>query len=76
MIRNIQHTSIEIRAGESVTWRNLQRKKVPIIVVSKEGMWEPQTIYYDNIFSYTFDKPGTYAFMLEGTNILGTIVVV
>ena len=76
MISNMKHTSIEIMAGESVTWRNLQRKKVPIIVVSKEGMWEPQTVYYDRIFSYTFDKPGTYTFMLEGTHISGTVVVV
>ena len=76
MIRTIEPTLMEIKAGESVTWRNLQRPKMPIVVVSKEDMWEPQTIYYGKVFTYTFDKQGTYTFMLEGTEISGTIVVI
>lgn len=76
MIRTLEPTSMEINAGESVTWRNLQRPKLPIVVVSKEDLWEPQTIYYGKIFTYTFDKPGTYTFILEGTEISGTILVV
>lgn len=76
MIRTLEPTSMEINAGESVTWRNLQRPKMPIVVVSKEDLWEPQTIYYGKVFTYTFDKPGTYTFILEGTDISGTIIVV
>lgn len=76
MIRTLEPTSMEINAGESVTWRNLQRPKMPIVVVSKEDLWEPQTIYYGKVFTYTFDKPGTYTFTLEGTDISGTIIVI
>jgi plastocyanin len=75
MIITLEPTSMEIEAGEPVTWRNLQRPKKPIVVVSKENLWEPQTIYYGKTFSYTFDKPGTYTFVLEGTGTSGTIVV-
>ncbi len=75
MIRTLQPTSMEIQAGETVVWHNLQRPKKPIVVVSDDGMWEPQTIYYGKVFNYTFDKPGNYTFMLEGTNITGTVVV-
>ena len=76
MIKTIEPTIMEVKAGESVTWRNLQRPKMPIVVVSKEDLWEPQTIYYGKVFTYTFDKPGTYTFMLEGTDISGTVVVI
>lgn len=76
MIKTIEPTIMEVKAGESVTWRNLQRPKMPIVVVSKDELWEPQTIYYGKIFTYTFDKPGTYTFMLEGTDISGTVVVI
>ncbi|WP_370572803.1 hypothetical protein [Methanomethylovorans sp.] len=76
MIRTLEPTSMEINVGESVTWRNLQRPKMPIVVVSKEDLWESQTIYYGKVFTYTFDKTGTYTFMLEGTDISGTIIVV
>ena len=75
MIITLEPTSMEIEAGESVTWRNLQRPKKPIMVVSQENLWEPQTIYYGKTFSYRFDDPGTYTFVLEGTGISGTIVV-
>lgn len=75
MIITLEPTSMEIEAGGSVTWRNLQRPKKPIMVVSQENLWEPQTIYYGKTFSYTFDDPGTYTFVLEGTEISGTIVV-
>ncbi|WP_321420674.1 cupredoxin domain-containing protein [uncultured Methanomethylovorans sp.] len=76
MIKTIDPTIMEVKAGESVTWRNLQRPKMPIVVVSKEDLWKPQTIYYGKVFTYTFDKPGTYTFMLEGTGISGTVVVI
>ena len=75
MIRTIQPTNMEIQSGETVIWHNLQRTKKPIVVVSDEGLWEPQTIYYGKMFNYTFDEPGNYTFILEGTNITGIVVV-
>lgn len=75
MLRTITPTSMEVKTGETVTWHNLDRRKMPIVVVSKENLWRPQTIYYGRIFSYTFEKAGTYTYMLQGTEIAGTIVV-
>jgi len=75
MLRTITPTSMEVQPGETVTWYNLHRQKMPIVIISKEGLWEPQTIYYGKVFTYTFDKTGTYTFMLEETQISGTIVV-
>ncbi len=75
MIRTLQPTSMEIQAGETVIWHNLQRPKKSIVVVSNDGLWEPQTVYYGKVFNYTFDNPGNYTFMLEGNNISGTVVV-
>ncbi|WMW21146.1 cupredoxin domain-containing protein [Methanolobus mangrovi] len=67
---------IEIDSGEAVTWRNLQRPKLPIVLVSDDGLWDDQTIYYGKIFTYTFEKPGTYAFSVkDNPAIKGTIVV-
>jgi plastocyanin len=76
MLRTITPTSMEVKAGETITWHNLHRQKMPIVVVSKENLWQPQTVYYGKIFTYTFDRPGTYTFMLEGTKVSGTIVVI
>ena len=75
MLRTITPTSMEVQPGETVIWYNLHRQKMPIVIISKEGLWKPQTIYYGKVFTYTFDKTGTYTFMLEDTQISGTIVV-
>ena len=65
IIRIATPETIEIDSGETVTWRNLQRPKLPIVLVSDDGLWEDYTIYYGKIFSYTFEKPGTYAFSVK-----------
>jgi plastocyanin len=75
MLRTITPTSMEVQSGETVAWHNLHRQKMPIVITSKEGLWEPQTLYYGKVFTYTFDKTGTYTFALEGTQISGIIVV-
>jgi plastocyanin len=67
---------IEISVGDTVTWRNLQRPKFPVVLVSDDGLWNDETIYYGKIFSYTFNKPGTYKFSVENNPAMtGTIIV-
>lgn len=68
--------TIEINAGENVTWVNLKRPKGPSVLVSDDELWEDTTLYYGKTFAYTFEKPGTYTFTLkESPEIKGTIKV-
>ncbi|WP_319506798.1 cupredoxin domain-containing protein [uncultured Methanolobus sp.] len=76
IIRIVTPSTLEVYAGDTVTWRNLQRPKLPVVLVSDDGLWDDQTIYYGKIFSYTFEEPGTYAFSeQDNPAISGTIVV-
>jgi plastocyanin len=76
IVRTLTPDSIEVYAGEMVTWQNLQRPKMPIVLVSDDRLWDDQTIYYGRIFSFTFDEPGTYSFSVQDhPDMAGTIVV-
>jgi plastocyanin len=76
IIRTVTPELIEIDAGEIVTWRNLQRPKFPVVLVSDDGLWDDQTIYYGKIFSYTFKESGVYAFSIENKPLVKITVVV
>ncbi|WP_324445017.1 hypothetical protein [Methanosarcina sp.] len=56
--------TIEINAGEEVTWFNFKKPKAPLVLVSEDRLWEDMTLYYGKAFSYTFEEPGTYTFRL------------
>jgi plastocyanin len=76
IVRTLTPDSMEVYAGEMVTWQNLQRPKMPIVLVSDDRLWDDQTIYYGRIFSFTFDEPGTYSFSVQDhPEMAGTIVV-
>lgn len=68
--------TIEINAGEEVTWFNFKKPKTPMVLVSEDELWEDTTLYYGKAFSYTFEKPGTYVFTLkDNPEIKGTVTV-
>lgn len=68
--------TIEINAGEEVTWFNFKKPKTPMVLVSEEGLWEETTLYYGKAFSYTFEEPGTYVLTLkDNPEIKGTVKV-
>ncbi|SFM91899.1 cupredoxin domain-containing protein [Methanolobus profundi] len=76
IVRTLTPTSMEVYAGEAVTWRNLQRPKMPVVLISDEGLWDDQTLYYGKTFSYIFDEPGTYSFSIQDhPEMSGTVVV-
>ena len=76
IVNTITPRVIEIEKGETIEWRNLQRPKNPIALVSDDGMWEDQTIYYGKVFSYTFEESGTYEFAdANNQYITGTVIV-
>lgn len=57
--------TIKIEKGDTITWVNLKRPKVPSVLISEDGLWEDTTLYYGKAFSYTFEEAGTYKFSLK-----------
>jgi plastocyanin len=52
--------SITVAAGTTVRWTN--RDDIPHNIVSSEHSFKSKVLDTDEQFSYTFDKPGTYAY--------------
>jgi plastocyanin len=47
-----------------------------LVLISDDGLWDDQTVYYGKAFSYTFEEAGTYRFSVQDNPaIAGTIVV-
>lgn len=68
--------NIGVNAGEEVTWFNFKKPKVPMVLISEDGLWEETTLYYGKAFSYTFDEPGTYTVTLkDNPEVKGTVTV-
>jgi plastocyanin len=63
-----------VAAGTTVTWTN--RDDIPHNVVSTEGAFKSKVMDTDERFSYTFAKPGTYAYFCSiHPKMTGKIVV-
>ncbi len=52
---------VTIAAGGSVTWTN--RDGEPHTVVSLDGSFRSHALDQDDSFTFTFSKPGTYAYL-------------
>ena len=52
---------VTIAAGGSVTWTN--RDGEPHTVVSLDGTFRSHALDQDDSFTFTFAKPGTYAYL-------------
>jgi plastocyanin len=67
-------TSITVKAGSTVTWTNLDEE--PHTVFSDTGLFRSSALDTKDIFSYKFDKPGTYHYLCTiHPRMMGTIVV-
>src|ERR1700721_466087 len=53
--------SITIKAGTSVTWKNLDGE--PHTVTSVDGLFRSGAIDQNESFTFKFDKPGTYQYL-------------
>jgi amicyanin len=63
-----------VAAGTTVTWTN--RDDIPHNVVSTEGAFKSRVMDTDERFSYTFAKPGTYAYFCSiHPKMTGKVVV-
>jgi plastocyanin len=67
-------TSIKVKAGDTVTWLNLDEE--PHTVVSDSGLFRSSAMDTNDSFKFKFDKPGTYRFVCSiHPKMVGTIVV-
>jgi plastocyanin len=66
--------SLSVSPGTKVTWKN--RDGIPHTVVSTEGVFKCRVLDTDGTFSFTFDKPGTYAYFCSvHPKMTGQVVV-
>lgn len=66
--------SITVPAKTTVTWVN--RDDVPHVIASTDGVFRSKALDTDDKYSYTFDKPGTYAyFCAVHPKMVGTVIV-
>ena len=53
--------SITVKAGTSVTWKNLDGE--PHTVTSVDGLFRSGAVDQNESFTFKFDKPGTYKYL-------------
>jgi|HubBroStandDraft_6_1064221.scaffolds.fasta_scaffold331799_1 plastocyanin len=67
-------TSLTVPAGTTVTWENQDGE--PHTVVSMDGLFRSGGLDQNDVFTFTFDTPGTYRFLCSiHPQMMGTIVV-
>jgi plastocyanin len=67
-------TSLTVPAGTTVTWKNLDGE--PHTVVSMDGLFRSGGLDQNDVFTFTFDTPGTYRFLCSiHPQMMGTIIV-
>jgi plastocyanin len=65
---------ITVPAGTTVTWTN--RDDIPHTVVSDDKLFKSRVLDTDEKFSYTFSRPGTYAYFCSvHPKMTGKVVV-
>ena len=66
--------TLTVAAGTTVTWTN--RDDIPHNVVSTDKVFKSKVMDTDEKFSYTFTKPGSYAYFCSiHPHMTGTVVV-
>lgn len=69
-----------INTGDELIWENSDVETVTLVskdrlLISNDGLYDNQTLPYGRRTSYVFQKPGTYTFYLDKTNLNGTVIV-
>lgn len=52
--------TLTVSVNSTVTWIN--RDDVPHVIASNDGLFQSKALDTDDKYSYTFTKPGTYAY--------------
>jgi len=61
----VQPARIEIKAGESVTFKNVVEMPGGHTVVADDGSFESPPLNKDQSWTHQFEKPGSYKFHLK-----------
>jgi plastocyanin len=75
-VQNFQFVprTLEVAAGQTVVWRN-QDDEIHTIT-SSQGLFRSPALDADEVFSYRFERPGTYAYGCAlHPQMRGTVVV-
>jgi plastocyanin len=66
--------TLTVAVGTTVTWTN--HDDIPHTIVSTDGVFKSKVRDTDETYSYTFDKPGTYAYFCSvHPKMTGKVVV-
>ncbi|MBI4141539.1 cupredoxin domain-containing protein [Candidatus Woesearchaeota archaeon] len=66
--------NINIKTGTTVTWRN--EDPVPHNVISNDGTLQSPLLHQGDVWSFTFDKQGTYSYVCSlHSGMKGNVVV-
>jgi plastocyanin len=66
--------TLNVPVNSTVTWVN--KDDLPHTVASNDGVFKSKALDTDDKYSYTFSKPGTYAYFCSiHPKMVGTIVV-
>ena len=66
--------TLTVPVNSIVTWVN--KDDLPHVIASNDGVFKSKALDTDEKFSYTFSKPGTYAYFCSiHPKMVGTIVV-
>lgn len=68
--------TLTVPAGAKVTWTNRDDEPHTVLAAEPKGMFKSPALDTDDSFSFTFAKPGTYAYFCSvHPHMTGTIVV-
>jgi plastocyanin len=71
---NFGMQALTVAVGTTVTWTN--HDDIPHTVVSTDGVFKSKVLDTDEAFSYTFMKPGTFAYFCSlHPKMMGKVVV-
>jgi plastocyanin len=66
--------SLTVPVNSTVTWVN--KDDIPHVIASSEGVFKSKALDTDQKYSYTFSKPGTYAYYCSiHPKMVGKIIV-
>jgi plastocyanin len=66
--------AVTVPVGTTITWTN--HDDIPHTVVSTDGVFKSKVLDTDEKFSFTFDKPGSYAYFCSiHPKMTGKVVV-
>ena len=66
--------TLTVPVNSTVTWVN--KDDLPHVIASNDGVFKSKALETEDKYSYTFSKPGTYAYFCSiHPKMVGTIIV-